>query len=62
MAFLAAFILLLAFTANVAFGAVNGNPILGSVAEMLLLLGASCAFVVGILKREAQSKRDHRSE
>lgn len=56
MAFIIALILLVVFTANVAIGAVGDGPLLGNVAEMLLLFAASVSFVVGILKREAGEK------
>jgi uncharacterized membrane protein YcaP (DUF421 family) len=53
MAFGLAVLLLATFVVNVALGAVSGDPILGNVTEMLLLLAAAIAFVAGILKREA---------
>lgn len=56
MAFLVALILFLVFTANVTIGAIGNGPLLGSVAELCLLLSASVAFVVGILQREAREK------
>ncbi len=58
MAFIVAFILLAAFTANVVIGAVGDGPLVGNVAEMLVLLGASVAFVTGILQREQRDKKD----
>ncbi|MEM1315629.1 MAG: hypothetical protein AAGI51_13800 [Pseudomonadota bacterium] len=58
MAFLAAAALLAAFFGNVVYGALSGTPIVGNVAEMLVLFGASIAFVVGILGREARDKPD----
>ena len=56
MAFIAALILLLAFIANVVIGAAGDGPLVGNVAEMILLLLASIAFVAGILQREAREK------
>ncbi|TMM54207.1 hypothetical protein [Sulfitobacter sabulilitoris] len=58
MAFFIALILVAVFTANVAVGAASNAPLLGNVAEMLLLFAASISFVVGILKREARAKAD----
>ena len=57
MAFIVALILLSAFVANVVIGAVGNAPLVGNVAEMIVLLLASVAFVVGILQREAQDKK-----
>jgi hypothetical protein len=54
MALILAGALLALFVANVSFGSISGQPPLGNVAEMLLLLGASIAFVVAILKRESE--------
>lgn len=56
MAFLIAAVLLAAFFANVVFGAISGTPIVGNVVEMLVLFGASIAFVAGILRQEAKQK------
>lgn len=56
MALLVAAVLLAAFVANVTIGAVSGTPVIGNVSEMLILFGASIAFVAGILKREAEVK------
>ena len=53
MAFGLASVLLVAFVLNVALGAMSGDPYLGNVAEMVLLLCAAIAFVAGILRREA---------
>ena len=58
MGFIAAFILLLAFTANVVTGALGDAPFVGNVAEMVVLLAAAIAFVVGVLQREARDKKD----
>ena len=56
MAFVIAALLLLAFVANVTMGAVMRAPIFGNVIEMLVLFGASIAFVAGILRAEAREK------
>lgn len=56
MALLLAALLVVVFVANVAIGSVSGDPILGNVAEMLLLFGASGLFVVTVLKKEAEAK------
>ncbi|MBZ8119943.1 hypothetical protein KUD11_15000 [Roseovarius sp. LXJ103] len=58
MAFTTAFVLLVAFTANVVIGAVGEAPVVGSVAEMLILLGSTVAFVVGILQREERDRKN----
>lgn len=57
MAFLIALILLLAFTANVAIGAIGDGPLVGNVGELLMLMTASVSFVVGILQRDAKAKK-----
>ncbi|MEY8119443.1 MULTISPECIES: hypothetical protein [unclassified Falsihalocynthiibacter] len=57
MAFIIALILLLAFTANVAVGAIGDGPLIGNVGELLMLMTASISFVVGILQRETQTKK-----
>jgi hypothetical protein len=57
MALIIAALLVLVFVVNVAIGSISGNPILGNVAEMLLLFGASISFVTAVLKKEAE--RDH---
>lgn len=56
MAFLVALGLLAVFVANVVMGAVAGAPFFGTVAEMIVLFGASIAFVIGILRAEARRK------
>ena len=58
MALVASGILLLLFIANVAAGSLSGQPPLGNVGEMLLLLAASTLFVVAILRREADARTD----
>lgn len=45
------------FVANLVLGSVSNAAFLGNVGEMLVLLGASVAFVVGILAREAAAGR-----
>ena len=62
MAFIIAAILVIGFTANVAFGAVAGDPVLGNVAEMLVLFAAAIAFVFGILKAEAARKKQNNQD
>ena len=62
MAFTVAFLLLAAFVANVAIGAIGDGPLVGNVAEMLVLLVASMAFVVGILQRETRDQKSKKSE
>ncbi|MCE8009021.1 hypothetical protein [Aestuariivita sp.] len=56
MAFLIAILCVCAFTANVIVGAVGDAPLVGNVAEMLILFAAAIAFSAGILQREAQEK------
>ncbi|MBV0914244.1 hypothetical protein [Anianabacter salinae] len=56
MAFMIALLLAVAFTANVVAGAIGSGPLVSNVSEMLILLAASVAFVVGILQREAQAE------
>lgn len=48
---------LVAFGVNVAIGATGGKVFLTDVQEMLVLMGASIAFVVAILKKESQRNR-----
>lgn len=62
MAYIIAALLLLAFTANVVIGAVSAAPLVGNVAEMIILFGASIAFCVGILRAEAREKAARKSE
>lgn len=57
LALWAAIILFGTFTANVAMGSISRAAFLGNVGEMLVLLGASVAFVVGVLSREADAAR-----
>ena len=49
------------YFANVAIGAYTRNPVLGDVAEMVVLFAASFLFVVGILKKEADREKDSNS-
>jgi hypothetical protein len=58
LGFIAALILLVAFTANVVMGALGDARFVGNVAEMVVLLAAAIAFVVGVLQREARDKKD----
>ena len=45
-----------AFVANVAHGAATARPVLGDVGEMLVLLAASIAFTIAVLRREAAAR------
>ena len=57
--FLAASILVFViYFANVTLGAFAGNVFLGDVGEMLVLFAACILFVVAILKKEAERKKD----
>jgi len=58
MAYLIAAVLVMAFTANVVIGAVGDAPIVGNVAEMVILFAAAIAFSVGILRSEARAKAE----
>ena len=62
MAFIAALILLAAFIANVAIGAIGDSPLVGNVTEMIMLLLASIAFVIGILQREARERTTRKDD
>lgn len=57
MALIIAALLVTVFVANVVIGSVAGDPILGNVAEMLLLFAASGCFVFTVLKKEAEAKK-----
>jgi hypothetical protein len=60
--FLAASILVFAvYFANVALGAFASSAFLGDVGEMLVLLLASILFVVAILQKEADHKKNNGS-
>lgn len=55
--YLALSVLLFAlFTANVVAGSMRGTPFIGDVGEMLLLLGASIAFVAAIDRAERDAR------
>jgi hypothetical protein len=56
MPYVIALLLVTAFTANVVVGAVGDGPIVGNVAEMLILFAAAICFSVGILQSEARAK------
>ncbi len=56
MAYFVAVLLLFGFIANVTIGAVDGSPLLGVVAEMLILFASAIAFSVGILQSENRAK------
>jgi len=58
MPYLIALVLVAAFTANVVVGAVGDGPIVGNVAEMVILFLAAIAFSVGILRSEARENSD----
>ena len=57
----ASLIVFAAFFANVALGAFANAPILGDVAEMLVLFAATVLFVVAILQKEADRKKKNGS-
>lgn len=44
--------LFLLFVGNVAMGSINGEPLLGDVSEMLLLMAVSGFFVAAILRSQ----------
>jgi hypothetical protein len=54
MPYLIAVLLVAAFTANVVVGALGDAPIVGNVAEMLILFAAAISFSVGILRSETR--------
>lgn len=56
VALIVAGILFSVFVANVVLGSTSNAAFLGNVGEMLVLLGASVAFVVAILAREAAAR------
>ncbi|MGS4946103.1 hypothetical protein ACVDG3_11540 [Meridianimarinicoccus sp. RP-17] len=58
MALIISGLFMLAFVANVVLGAFTPQAPVGDVGEMLLLLGASVAFVAAILMREAAENKD----
>ncbi|MEP0960224.1 MAG: hypothetical protein ABJL72_04525 [Roseobacter sp.] len=49
------------YFANVALGAFANRAIFGDVGEMLILFAASILFVIAILKKEADRKKDNGS-
>lgn len=59
MALILSVILFAAFVGNVVLSSVTNDPILGDVAEMLVLFAASIAFVAAILQREAKAKSNN---
>ncbi len=58
MPYVIALVLVAAFTANVVMGAVGEAPIVGNVAEMLILFAAAISFSVGILRSEARANSE----
>lgn len=44
------------FSLNVVMGSLTASPFLGDIGEMAVLFAASVAFVVAILKREADAR------
>ena len=58
MPYVIALVLVAAFTANVVVGAVGDAPIVGNVAEMVILFAAAIAFSVGILRSEARANSE----
>lgn len=56
VALITAIVLFLGFLLDVVLGAILGVSILNDVQEMLILFAASIAFVIVILRREANSK------
>ena len=51
-------ILFSAYIINVVIGSQTGAPIVGDVAEMLVLFASTIAFVIAILQREARDKKE----
>ncbi len=62
MAYLIAVLLVAAFTANVVIGAVGDAPLVGVVAEMLILFAAAISFSIGILRSEAREAAKQASD
>ena len=60
MFLIAAAVMFAIFATNVALGAFAGSAFLGDVGEMLVLFAASVLFVVAILQKEAERKRNER--
>jgi len=61
MAYIVALILVAAFTANVVIGAIGDAPLVGNVAEMVILFAAAISFSAGILKSEARAKAQEKT-
>ncbi len=61
MALVISGLFMLAFVTNVVLGALTARAPVGDVGEMLLLLGASVAFVAAIATREAAAKADDKN-
>ena len=57
MPLIGATILFAVFTANVVLGAWSNAAFLGDVEEMLVLAAAAVAFVVAVLRKEADARR-----
>ncbi|WP_176445055.1 hypothetical protein [Maliponia aquimaris] len=57
MALLISALLFAGFVGDVVLGALTGKPVLSDVQSMLMLFGASIAFVVAILRRERLAKK-----
>lgn len=55
MPYIIALCLVAAFTGNVVIGAVGDAPIVGNVAEMVMMFAAAIAFSIGILRSEARA-------
>ncbi|MEM9049269.1 MAG: hypothetical protein AAGC92_11185 [Pseudomonadota bacterium] len=49
------------FVVNLVLGAFGGTPFLSDVGEMLLLLATVLFFVILVLQREAQSKKNDKT-
>ena len=62
MPYVIALVLVTVFTVNVVIGAVGDAPIVGNVAEMLILFSAAIAFSVGILRSEALANAEEESD
>ncbi|MGH1416769.1 MAG: hypothetical protein ACRBB0_25005 [Pelagimonas sp.] len=58
MSLIASILVFALFFANVALGAFADRAFLGDVGEMLVLFAASILFVVAILKKEADEKKN----
>jgi hypothetical protein len=58
MAFIGSIVLFVVFTVNVAMGSASNSAFLTDVGEMLVLLAAAIMFVIAILKKEADAKKN----